>query len=558
MDQLQDAFDAAFADGQTDLDIVELGPGLYDDGRYVSSALVHLIGAGRDQTIITNTDPVTPLGSAILAINPPGAGTRISDLTVRIGPGDSTHGFATDGTVERVRLEAAPGSTPSLGVDMNGGVLRDAEVVLPLTSTLRAGTLSNVDVENSSFQAGGGLFMQNGTARRVRIEATGEGFGAGFGPVRLENSLVRVRGVDAVGVRTAGSDSGASLALSHVSVIGDVSPGALGLRAVDASMPSVAFEYDVTVRNSLFRGFLNSAHRQGTPGTVGGMCSPCQVTMNLLFEHSSLDMVPGDTGGPGTLTVMNAGNFIAADPRLADFRAGDFRPRFGSLLIDAGDPIGPGGSPFYVNESTIDLAGGLRFVNLRRDIGAFEYQRGAPGVPSIAFSRAPALLYRRVTITSAATDPDPFDALTFRFSVDGRAAGSGARLVRRFTTLGVHRIGVRVVDPTDQAAVASRTLRVVARRGACANRRGGGRRADVFKGTSAGDKFVGGKGNDRLKGGGGADCLTGGPGRDRLLGGSGKDRLAGGPGPDRIDCGPGSDTVIAGKGDRLRRCERVR
>jgi RTX calcium-binding nonapeptide repeat (4 copies) len=59
-------------------------------------------------------------------------------------------------------------------------------------------------------------------------------------------------------------------------------------------------------------------------------------------------------------------------------------------------------------------------------------------------------------------------------------------------------------------------------------------------------------------GGAGRDRIAGGAGADVLLGGAGRDVLVGGPGRDRLDCGPGRDTAYVGRGDRTRRCERVR
>lgn len=87
--------------------------------------------------------------------------------------------------------------------------------------------------------------------------------------------------------------------------------------------------------------------------------------------------------------------------------------------------------------------------------------------------------------------------------------------------------------------------------------------------TGGNDTLRGGAGNDRLYGGGGNDRLDGGAGNDRLAGGPGRNRYAGGPGNDVInaangrreivDCGSGRrDRVTADRGDRLRRCERVR
>ena len=92
-------------------------------------------------------------------------------------------------------------------------------------------------------------------------------------------------------------------------------------------------------------------------------------------------------------------------------------------------------------------------------------------------------------------------------------------------------------------------------------------RSNRLHGTGRADRIAAGPGDDRIRAGRGKDCVAGGAGRDRiaggsgadvLLGGAGRDVLIGGPGRDRLDCGPGHDTAFVGRGDRTRRCERVR
>ncbi len=88
--------------------------------------------------------------------------------------------------------------------------------------------------------------------------------------------------------------------------------------------------------------------------------------------------------------------------------------------------------------------------------------------------------------------------------------------------------------------------------------RGTGKR-DVIAGTAANDLLTGKGKRDKLCGRGGKDRVRGGPGNDILRGGNFNDRVVGGPGRDRIDCGRGRrDFGIIGRGDRARRCERIR
>lgn len=78
--------------------------------------------------------------------------------------------------------------------------------------------------------------------------------------------------------------------------------------------------------------------------------------------------------------------------------------------------------------------------------------------------------------------------------------------------------------------------------------------------TDGNDKLSGGAGNDALYGAGGNDRLTGGRGRDRMFGGAGNDRLDARDGKrDRVNCGAGtSDVARVDRGDRVKRCEKVR
>ena len=109
-----------------------------------------------------------------------------------------------------------------------------------------------------------------------------------------------------------------------------------------------------------------------------------------------------------------------------------------------------------------------------------------------------------------------------------------------------------------------------------ADRVSGGAGNDVLFGDDCGTR-TGRGGNDVLSGGAGNDRLSGGPGDDRLAGGDGEDMLVGGSGHnsydagagaddvharngrrETIDCGPGRDIARIDRGDRVRRCERVR
>ena len=97
----------------------------------------------------------------------------------------------------------------------------------------------------------------------------------------------------------------------------------------------------------------------------------------------------------------------------------------------------------------------------------------------------------------------------------------------------------------------------------------GGGGDDMIFGNSGRDKIYGDGGNDRISGGPGTDLIHGGSGDDEIRPDAGNDHVFAGPGNDNIhafaggdfdyvDCGPGYDTAFVDKGERTRRCERVK
>ncbi|HEX6228710.1 MAG TPA: PKD domain-containing protein [Solirubrobacterales bacterium] len=555
-------------ENQMSFDRIEIGPGTYDDGPFNASSNTDIVGAGPGQTVITNAAP-TGFNSAVFLANFPGQ--AISDLTLRIGPGEYSRGLqvGSESLVERVHIETGAGAEPSVGLDAFGATVRQVQVRLPLgqpnVGASMAGTL-----EDSTFEAGHGVFFGGGVARRVL--AIGNTAMSARGS-QIENSVLRATGPESVGFALTQFDAG-EVVLSHVTVAGDASPGGVGIKAEKGDGAFVPLSSALTVRNAVVSGFPTALTHRGHAGGVEMPCGvSCQITQTTEVAYSALDLPEGvsDLGGPGSLN-LGAGNVDLGDPRFADAAAGDYRPRFDSPLIDAGEPLPLGSGSIYTGESPVDLAGLERIVDgrpggnpaARRDIGAHEYARRPPA--ALITGPARALLYRPVRFSVEASDPDPLDALSLRFSFDGRDGGSRATHV--FTTLGSHTAQVTVTDPTGAAASAETTFRVRARPGRCANRRSGGARRDVFKGTRAGETLKGRGGRDSLRGRGGVDCLWGGAGNDFLAGGKAKDRINGGAGGDRIsardrkrdriDCGPGRDILLADRNDARRRCEVVR
>lgn len=548
--EIKAAFSAANAN-QVSHDRIEIGPGTYAQGPFNAASNIEIIGAGIDRTVLTHSGTLA-LNDIVLLAN--FGSPLIQDLTVRLGAGMANRALQVGGgVVERVKIEATSQSDPSPAMDAFGVTARDLEVTVPMdASAIGGGGL----IEDSVIRGGQALFWNSGVARRLRITAVS---GARMtGSSRLENSRIQAVGPDSIGVRSE-EFFGGSPKFSHLTIVGDRSPGGVGVMAVKSVGGAMfATTSSIEVRNSVISGFPVAVRHRGAAGSEAMNCFPnCQVVQETTFLWSLIDGAIVDQGGPGQLN-LGAGVQRNASPSFVNPGAGDFRPRFDSPLIDTGESVRLGEGPFYLGESPLTVAGGPRILagkaqatTPRRDIGAYEYGRGAP---SAAIAEAPkrVFLYRPVRFRAKASDPDG-DPLRFAFDFGerGRSAADSSNPVARhtFISLGPKRVRLTVTDPTGLAAVAPTDLRVVARAGRCANRRVGGPRRDRFNGSPVGDDLRGRGGRDILRGAGGADCLSGGAGRDVLNGGRGRDVLIGGPGADRIVGGPGVDRINGGAGN---------
>jgi hypothetical protein len=585
--QISQAFQTAFTNGQATFDRIEIGPGVYAQDPLNANSALEIIGSGMGETVITHSAPLGSTGILLLA-NYSFPQQKISDLTVRATKSvddaiDVRVLQVGGGVVERVRVEATEGSGVGLGVNGYGVTMRDIEVKVPRDAH---GVAGGGVLEDSTIEGGSGLSWNGGTIRRVRVRAL-ERDGIYFGgSLSLENSVIEVSGPDAVALGTSPVTT-EQLIVSHVTAIGAGSPGSVALRAIKEANMFGPTSASIEVRNSTFTGFEKAVERKGFEGGGGPPCaSNCRVAQNVSLAWSHLVGQINDQGGPGSIT-LGQGMIRQGGAGFLKPSSGDYRLRYDSPLVDAGEPVGLAGSAFYLNESPLTLSGGPRVLagragatTSRRDIGAYEYGRGAPAV-ALAGVPKRVYLYRPVRFMAKGEDPDG-DPLRYRFGFgkgEGRRAEAAtAQADYAFVGLGRKRVTVTALDPTGLAAEASAQVEVVARRGRCANRRVGGRGRDRFLGSPAGDDLRGRGGNDVLRGGRGADCLDGGPGKDRLVGGPGADRIKGGPGKDRVlagpgndridvrgggrdtvDCGPGRrDRVTADRRDRLRNCELVR
>ena len=604
---VQQALDAAAANGAGTHDRIEIGPGTYThaSGSFtnVSKSPVTMVGAG-DATVLTSTSAATD-GTYVLTVAEPAS--RVIDLQVRIA--STRLGIDLWGTAEGVSIKSPPSVSAPTGVFLEPtGVFRNGEIeLLGANGPSGLGATGYGAIEDSTIHADTGTAAV--TARRLRIRARIGVYS--LVQVTVDQALIELTdSPDSTGIFLNAVGIDTTVTATNVTITGTGS----GTGLIARSNPVLASSTgNLLVSSSIVRGVETAIERTASPDLQDGDAA------NVTIDHSSYELAAVTSTGPGTLTATT-GNVDDVDPRFVG--AGDFRLRHDSPLIDAGRPGAPG-----PGASDTDTAGHTRVVDgdaasgARRDMGGLEYQRKAP-VVAAAVSPAASLPGQDVRFSAeGSVDPDG-DSLTYQWDFGDLALpGAAATVTRKFAQPGEWQATLRVTDATglsttrsvgftvggqsdppdgDDASpdgVQPRSPEVGGTKDVrCGIARRGLRKADVLSGGRLGDRILGRQGSDRLDGRGGDDCLVGGTGNDRLRGGAGddslsggagrdllgggagadwlnggrhRDVLAGGAGNDRIrandgvreavDCGPGRrDVAWVDRLDRVRRCERVR
>jgi hypothetical protein len=467
-DDLQGALTAAGIDNSAPRDTIRIGPVTLDDGPYLTSAAVDIVGAGVGSTVLTK-----PSGSGFAVLELTGeANETVSKLAIH--PTAATGSTVPQGliiyggTAEEVEI-SAPGPLNALTIGAvlgNGATLRRSSVAVARTDDSIAVSMNGgATVEQTTLSGSTGLFsgvsgapppQSTNVGRYLRIMARHPAAAEGS-TLRLQSSLLKAPGPFSLALWAKGDEGqneSAAIEATNVTVIGDGSAGGVGIRAeaVRNEFPRHA-DAAVVLRNSVLLDFATPIVRSGESASLGFNAGVANVgVVNSLFDQT----VAPVASGPGA--VASVGSVGPFDPRFVS--DGDFHLLADSPLIDAGDPAGL---------PAADLDGGPRVLDgdgdgvAAPDIGAFEHPAPvapssppAPGNPPVsAADTIPprlsklSLSHTRFRVGAKSSVPQASRApsgSTFRFTISERAS----------VTIGFeraasgHRLGGRC-QATDQA-----------------------------------------------------------------------------------------------------------
>jgi hypothetical protein len=408
----------AAADTAPGPDTVLIGAGVHNlgDGVSVGSETTELVGAGRDETVLT-VDPLQPDDGFTRRIVS-GYMSRLADLTLRLASADLDDGNngsvegadVYDGIVEHVRVDAdgavfGDGDNDGRGsaLLLRNGALRDVEVDFAPGSDTEGLTvggwhlgepveLTDVRVRSDVALRVSPQPVDEATDPVVRVRRTRLD---GVVPVMVSSGVVdvsdsvvasRARRTRWEGDTTAAlyvtngyPKTPASVTLDRVTLVargGQPAGDAPHYLFNVGGNGGTAHPARVQARHLLASGFDRTLLRGDWGGAVD-----VAVASSLLDVRDGAESVVEDPDGSGggSATVALGGN-RTGDPLFADAAAGDWRVRAGSPAVDVG------GEELIAGEPT-DLAGAPRPADgdgdgvIAADAGAFEHQYVAPHDP---------------------------------------------------------------------------------------------------------------------------------------------------------------------------------
>jgi PKD domain len=427
---LQTALDQATNNPSTasSPNVITIGPGTYQPssaGSGFSATTqypLQVTGAGVGQT--TLTDSATQAVIQVVGTSGPNT-VSVSGLTVG---GAGQYGvFISNGSVDHVAVDpSGPGSSTEDGVLLADSTVKDSTVTFQAGDSgaglliSGSGGITSNEIDDVTVDGGnyGVDATAGGTIHRAKLIGNTIPLEVDSAPVYIDDSLLVGGGLRAEDDQNT---EGSIQAVSDTIVTGSSS----GTGVMSASNSSSGT--DITIYNSIIHGFPTSFETAGTNATI----------------EAANDNYDGTTGAG-----ISVRRTVTGDPAFVDAGAGDYHLAWNSPLIDAGNTSLENGA------STTDLDGNPREVppftgsTSPLDLGAYEYQHQAP---TAVASDTPSSVMTGTPITfdgSRSSDPADGDTLTYAWSFDDGATGTGASVTHSFSTPGVHTATLTVTDPT--------------------------------------------------------------------------------------------------------------
>ena len=430
------------AQSNAESDTVRVGAGTYtspEPGAWQFSDSVHGIeirGEGPTETVLRGIG----LGAPTLKLT--GANEFISGvenlgLRLSAGGGDSIGLDMVDGRAENVAVTVPSGLTAGRGVRLGGNsVFTGGRVITPGLVAIE--TTGLAVIERSSIAADVGVESTSGTLGLAQSNIDTSRIGVlSSAAMYLLDSVIHVTGGAATEYGVLGT---ADVAAVHLTVVGTAGPS-YGIRAYRPGGGTAVQHVD----NSTVTGFDDDLSAGAGPL---GLASIAVSHSN----YSTTSVEPGGAINPGY------GNVDVA-PGFADPASGNFHLRHDSPLVDAAHDLALDGDRDL--DDLPRVVDGDADGDARPDIGASEYQRAAP-LAAISGPDAATVGQAMDFSAASSSDPDPADALTYKWWFGDGTTASGATASHAYATAGTHAVTLEVTDPTGQQRTVTKSILVVA------------------------------------------------------------------------------------------------
>ncbi len=367
-------------------------------------------------------------------------GSTLAAVTVEIPSGESLEGIVLNGgTVEGVAVTGGGGSTLTTGLSIHKGIFTNGSIAVKTAGvTSRGVEMHGGEVLDSTISGSYGVSASvEGTVRGCRITAAGDALEAFFAnPLIVEDTLLYVTASPAVFL--VGNLSGNDVAtLRGLTIV-----GVTGTQAGIYVEANKAASSTVTLEDSVIDNFEHPI-LEATEEAV----STVSATTDYSSYEASRDKE--ETHGGTVPAAPTDENPVSATPDFVHpvfgangFTEGNWGLLASSPLIGAGRP-----SSLAAGEYALDAAGSPRLVDGARDVGAFEYQRGAPVVSASASTATPTV-GQAVSFSGSASALEPGDAIAgyqWRFD-DGAVVPAGPAATHVFSTPGTHTATLTATD----------------------------------------------------------------------------------------------------------------